>query len=216
MSGGPVMKRSLWLAILALILLPSVAAVAQPVGGDDVTIHQFFLPGTNTSGWRIHGSRTAMGVIIQDRINAARGYKSLIQFSHNERAAMTVTNVAMPIAGTTGRGTTTNVAGVTRQRMSTAGSIVGIAIASSAVITFGAAHVEATVLNISTGQTGRTELIATIGAGLSSGNTQFATSTRARDRNPFGTGDAVGCNLSVEASMRPNTAEILCTLIIEH
>ena len=204
-----------WLAsLLALagIGLPSLGSA------QDLTVEQFFLPGTNTSGFRVHASSTEMALTLAGPIRSTGGYKSYIQYSHAEQVVRGASNVAMPIAGTSlGSGSSTGprILGVVRQRMATTGSIIGIAIASSAALTYGAAHVEATITNIAAGQVNRTEFLAVIGGGLT--NTQFATTTRARGRHPFGTGDAVGCNVNVQVDgVRPLTAELLCTLIVEH
>ena len=205
-------RRGWWLASLLLL-----AGLGLPAFGSaqDLTVEQFFLPGTNTSGFRVHASSTEMALTLLGPIRGTGGYKSYIQYSHAEQIVRSATNVAMPIAGTSmGSGSSPLVVGVVRHRMATTGSIIGIAIASSAAMTYGAAHVEATITNIATGQVNRTEFRAVIGGGLT--NTQFATTTRARGSHPFGTGDAIGCNVNVEVIVLPMTAELLCTLIVEH
>ena len=71
---------SVLLAIgLALWLQTPGIAAAQ----SDVSVHQFFLPGTSTVGYRVHASSSEMHVMLgQGDIRASGGYKAPYSFSH--------------------------------------------------------------------------------------------------------------------------------------
>lgn len=198
-------------------LLGISLVLAQTTGPADVEIERFVLPGTTTTGLRVHGARTEMSLRLPaGDIWAEGGYKVAYTYAHGENIVPSVSNSAIPIAGTTRSGDATS--GVPYQRLPSAGSVIGIALASSAALTLGAAHGEAIIFTVG-GQAVRTGFTVPIGAGLGSGGsatTQYNSATRSRlASTPFTAGQAVGCHLTTDARMAPASAELACTIIVE-
>lgn len=200
--------RRVAVAALALVVVTAALLEAQTTGPADREIQRFVLPGSNTTGMRVHSSRTVMSQTLAGNIIATGGYKAAFTYAHPEFVVTTVTNAHLPIAGTPRAGSS----GVAPLMPSTGGSIIGVSIASSAALTRDAAHVEAVMLRGGLGVVA-SGLRAVIGGGLT--NTQFAASTQARGLTNFTATDAVTCRLTTDANVRPLTAQIACTVIVE-
>lgn len=209
------MRRILLIAGLVIALLAG-AAEAQTVGINDQEVQGFFLPATSTKAYRVHASRTAMGLTLaHGTITAAGGYKVPFTFAHGGRTQVSLSAVVMPIAGTVSAAFNTGAVGILYQPTPTPGSIIAIAIASSTALTVGTATAEATVLELAGGAgTARTTGF-TVALDAGTGYTRYRAATQARGLTTFTNGDAVGCNLATSSDFAPTTAEVACTLIVE-
>lgn len=199
---------------VALLLLSAGSAAAQT----DLTIDRFFLPGTSTTGYRVHANTSEMHVTVPSgKIRAAGGYKTPVVFSHASNVVAGLSNQAIPLATT----------GVTYLRPVTAGSIIGVSIGARAALDVGAAHAEATILR--DGSVVATGLIAVIrDSSWSGAQNQFSANSQARDLSQFTTSEAIGCRITTDSTaanqgegtlqnpgFRPLTNEFVCTVTIE-
>lgn len=217
------MKRRLSIALVGLFAFGILAtAFAQTTGIDDREIQRFILPGTNTTGMRVHASRTEMNLRLPaGDIWAAGGYKAVFSFAHNDLIVLGVSNTAAPIAGSSRNivntpGGTGNAAGPLYQQPGYAGSIIGVSLASSTALTTGAAHAEATIFRPNGGSINRTQLRALIAVKTNpQGTDQYNVTTQAKDVSPFTAAEGVGCQLSTSTDLRPQTAVIVCSIIVE-
>ena len=202
--------RRLVLAALAVLLSAGVAGAQT-----DLTHEQINIPGTNTSGFRIHGNTSTVNVTVAGVIAATGGYKVAFPFAHTGSSIVAaLTNSAVPVVGSvSGNITGGGQSGVLYYRTPTAGSIVAISImASTALTTQASAHAEAVVIaGMST--TRRTGFTTVIGATLT--NTQYGSATAARGTYNFTASEGVGCNVSTSTVVTPLTARLTCTLIVE-
>lgn len=190
--------------ILVIVILVLAAPGATPASTHDLTVDQFFLPGTNTSGYRVHTSTTRahMNITIpRGNIWAVGGYKALARFTHPATASQSSANIAL--SGTA----------VTQQRFGYEGSVLGVSVVSSSALTAGTATAVPTIRNLGTVRA--TGLTAAIGTGPTAGHTQFFSRTQARGRDVFGASDEVGCQLTTTSDIAPVGANILCTVIVE-
>ena len=201
------MKRALFVAGLILLAVAGLLE-AQTTSIDDREVQRFVLPGTNTTGMRVHTSAAHMSLTLIGQIAAGGGYKVSFAYAHGENIVQSTTNAVMPIAGTTR--SQDSGSGVSYQRIPYAGSIIGISIGASTALTAGSATAEATIFRsnmvIATG------LTATI---ASSGDLQYATVAQARGLDGFTPAEAIGCRLTTSADLAPRTAEMVCSVIVE-
>lgn len=210
MTRGQIMRRALWLA-LALGIGFGWPSLGQ--AQTDLTVHQFFLPGTNTMGYRVHASRTHMGVQVFGRIHAEGGYRVAYTHAHGDRVVVGSTRVAVPVAGTPANYARFASAGVLYQRVPYQGRVVGIALGSSVAVTAGTITAEATVYD-SINSVER-------GTGLTTGldnaaNTRWNARTISRaSAFAFSPPDAVGCRLTTTTTVTPLSLELVCTVIVE-
>lgn len=207
------MTRARLLLISLLCLLPS-AAWAQ----SDLTQFQLTLPGTvaprNTPSLRVHASTTEGHLTLaHGDIIASGGYKVAYTYSHTGRTQVSLSSVAMPIAGTVAPEVP---AGVLYQRTPSKGSVIGLALASSAALTAGSATCEAVILNAdgNANTTGFQVLIGVAGIPNTFGRTRYNAVTQARGLDPFDFLDAVGANISTSADFAPTTAVLACTVVV--
>ena len=207
------MKRALIVAVLILLAGASLLE-AQTTGINDREIQRFILPGTNTTGMRVHASRVHMSLTLPaGNIIAVGGYKVAFSYAHTGNVSVNISNAAMPVAGTAGPQGPTGplAAGVAYQRTPFAGSVIGVAIGASAALTAGSATAEATIRQFDDAvrATGLTAVIAGTAA------TQFNATAQARGISVFSTTDSIGCRLTTTADIAPLTAEVVCTVIVE-
>lgn len=190
------MRRILGLILLgALLLVPSVAR-----GQTDLSVQQFFLPGTNTSAFRVHTNRTHMNLTIpRGKIQAEGGYKTLLPFTHVATASLS--NFAIGL----------HQSGVTYQRLGSEGSVLGLTFASSEVITAGTADANATIR--SGGEVRSAGLTVRLEPGGQ--RSQYASITQARGLATFTATEEVGCRLNTSSNIAPLSAQLLCTVIVE-
>jgi hypothetical protein len=208
------MTRIVLLAVV-LVGLTAGLAQAQSVGINDQEIQGFFLPGTNTKAFRVHASRTAMGLILaHGDIVAVGGYKVPFTFAHGGRTQVSLSNVAVPVAGTAGASAGSGT-GVLYQPAATRGSIIAIAIASSTALTAGTGTCEATVLEQAGGAGTLRTTGFTVALDAGTGYTRYRATTQARGLTTFTNGDAIGANLSTSSAFAPTSAELACTIIVE-
>ena len=207
------MKRALIVAVLILLAGASLLE-AQTTGINDREIQRFILPGTNTTGMRVHASRVHMSLTLPSgNIIAVGGYKVAFNYAHTGNVSVSISNAAMPIAGTASATGTTGplAAGVAYQRTPYAGSVIAVSCGASAALTAGSATCEATIRNFddTVVATGLTAVISGTGA------TQFNATAQARGLDVFLTTDSIGCRLTTTADIAPLTAEVACTVIVE-
>lgn len=211
------MKRALVILgfLVGCVWASPVAAQPDP---QNITIHQFFLPGTQTSGWRVHGGSTEISLrLAQGDVWAEGGYKVAYAFAHNDYVGIGASDALVPIAGSTWfRQAGTIGVGVPYQLTPYGGSIIGIAISASAALTAGDAHAEAIVFDPSSAGTTATGLTAYIGAEQTAPRRQYRVDTQAKDVDRFVSGNAVGCRMNTGTALAPNTVEIVCTVIVEY
>lgn len=226
------MTHRLGVALVLLLAFGVFAlALAQTTGPDNVEIQRFVLPGTNTTGWRVHasGSQANLRLPAGD-LNASGGYRVAYTFAHGSGVARGTTSVDVPIAGSPNRGEGT-IDGVLHQMFPTAGSVIGLSIGSSVALTAGYAHAQVTVWNrvdatqsavATTADATQTSpsttgLVAMIGSPISLSRTRYATMSRSKDLAPaVPAGDGVGCQITATGDLRPNTAQLTCTVIVEY
>lgn len=195
------MKR---LSAAGVVALLAVAVCPSWVGATnhDFQIQQFFLPGQNRAGFRIHAAvtRNHMNVSIPyGSIWAEGGYKTLVRYTHFATASLTDREL--------GLGTTA----VNYQRFGYQGSVIGITVGASEALTAGRITVEATVRRGGTLiPTGLTAVID--GA---TGPTQFGMRTQGRGLDFFFAADEVGCRLTTTADVAPTRAQVICTVVVE-
>ena len=204
------MKRALIVAGLIVFAVVGLLE-AQTTGITDREIQRFVLPGTNTTGHRVHASRVHMSLTLPSgNIIARGGYKTLIAFAHPEATKASLTNVAMVLAGA---GLRSSNAGVSYQRAAFAGSIIGITLGASTALTTGTATAEATILPFNSTTVQPTGLTVTLDAALAT--SQFNAEERARGLFAFTGADSVGCRITTAATLAPVTGVLACTVIIE-
>ena len=202
------MKRVLIVAGLVLLAAAGLLE-AQSTGPNDQETQRFVLPGTNTTGWRVHASRAHMSLALpRGNIIAAGGYKVAFAYAHGGNVVVNSTNVAMPILGTASQVSAISP-GVLYQRVPYEGSIMAISIGASAALTAGTVTAEATIR-----RPDGTVYPSGLTAALTTGD-QFATNTQARGRSVFTDLEGVGCRLTATSAVTPVTAEVLCTVIVE-
>ena len=203
------MKRALIVAGLIIFAVVGLLE-AQTTGINDREIQRFVIPGTaNLTGWRVHASAIAahMSLVIpRGTIVAAGGYKTMLHFAHNEQTVPALTNNAMPLAGSARGGDAG--AGVNYQRMPFGGSIMGLAIGTSAAVTAGRITARATVLRIGN-VVYATGLTALLDAG------QYQVNQQERGIDTFTSGEGIGCQLTTSADYAPATSETVCTVVVE-
>lgn len=211
------MRRFGRIALVALIALGlAVSALAQTTGVFDQEIQRFVLPGTNTTGLRVHGSSTEMHLRLPaGDIVAQGGYKVAWSYAHGDNVVPNVSNSNAPIAGSANAVSAPLGGGVFHQLFPTAGSILAVAIGSNTALTAGYAHVEATIFDVSAATTTRTTLRALIGSPIGGSATRYAVTTAAKDTHTVPAGDAVGCQISTTVDIAPTGAELVCTLVVE-
>ena len=203
------MKRALLVAPLIVLAL-AAPLEAQTTGIEDREIQRFVLPGTNTTGFRVHANRSHMNLTLPSgNIVAIGGYKVAVAFAHPENMKPSLTNEAMPLVGTARPGDSGS--GVPYQRTPFAGSIIGIAIGASTALTAGSATAEATIRELS--GTVRAMGLTAVISGTAA--TQYNATAQARDLDRFTSSDGVGCRITTSSNLAPVTAEIVCTVIIE-
>lgn len=190
---------------VALLLLVGVGPAA---GQSDLTQFQINVPGSNTSGFRVHGNSSTVNLTVVGEVTAGSGYKTVTVYSHNGRVVTNTTDTAVPLAGTASV-TVGGNAGTLYRSVAGAGSIIAVAIGASTAVTANAAHAEATIL--SSGTKLATGLIAVIGKGLT--NETYAITTQARGIDIFKSTEQVGCQLTIDSGFTPVTAGLACTVI---
>lgn len=204
------------IGVVALVVVLATAALleAQSAGVNDQEIQRFTLPGSNTTGFRVHGSSAAMNLTLPaGDILASGGYKVAYTYAHSENIVVNTSGAAVPVAGTVRASTSTSATtGVPFQTVPSAGSIIGVAIGARSALTRDAAHTEATILR--NGATVTTGLRALIGAGLT--YTQYAVTTQARGTDVFYAGEGVGCNVTIDSLITPTANQIVCTVIVSY
>ena len=196
------MKRIILAVLLALLVLPTVASAQA-----DLTVDQFFLPGSNTSGYRVHASTTSSHLNVSlpsGAVWAERGYKEVVRFSH--LAATGLTNTNLSIHGQSRLAAT----GGTFQRLGYEGSILGVTLTSSAALTAGTATAEPTVQNA--GVVRGSGLTVVLSA---AGPPQYASRIQARGVTTFDSGHEVGCRITTTNDLAPVNAELLCGVTVE-
>lgn len=208
------MRRRIGIALLFVFAFGVIAtAMAQTTGINDQEIQRFILPGTNTTGWRVHANRTEMNLRIPaGDIWASGGYKVQYGFSHGRRIVQNTSNSAAAAVGTIG---VSGTSGVLYAPTPYAGSVIAVAIASSQALTAGYAHAEATVYQVAGNQTFRTGLTALIGFAGTGISTRSARATQAKDLDRFLATEGVGCQMTTTSDLTPASAELLCTVVVE-
>ena len=208
------MKRILSLRRVSLALVLVLLAVAglleaQTTSTQDREIQRFVIPGTaNTTGYRVHASATAahLGVAIpRGNIAAMGGYKTMIHFAHGDQTSATLTDSIVPLAGSARP--SDSGSGVNYQRMPYTGSIMAVAIGSSAAVTAGRITARATILRA--GGVYRTNLTTILDGG------QYQVAQQERGIDIFNATEGIGCQLSTTSNFAPVTAEVICTIIVE-
>ena len=190
------MKRIILAVLVALLAAPALVAAQT-----DLTVDQFFLPGSNTSGYRVHASAAHMTVSLpHGRITADGGYKTVFQFAHVATASLT--NQAIAVAGY----------GVLYQPSTATGSVIGVGIAASEPITAGRATARAVVRN-RLNDIMPTRLTVAIGDGERS--RRFNAATQARGLDYFDYTMAIGCDLTTTSAITPTNAQLLCSVVVE-
>lgn len=211
------MRQRIGIGLVLLLALGLVAtALAQTTGINDREIQRFVLPGTNTTGFRVHASASEMNIRLPvGDIWAAGGYKTRFSFAHGDRIVINVSNSAMPIAGTSKTSLPT-LDGPLYQQPGYSGSVIGVSIASTTTFTAGYAHAEATIYSVTGAVAKRTGLIALIGdiPGLA-GRRQYHVNTQGKDISTFGATEGVGCNLNTTSTAAPTTLVVVCGVIVE-
>lgn len=207
------MKRRIGVTLLFLFAFGVIAtALAQTTGVNDVEIERFVLPGTNTTGFRVHGNRTEMNLRLPaGDIWAQGGYKVQYGFSHGRRIVQGTSNSNAAAVGTIG---VSGTSGVLYASTPYAGSVVAVAIASSQALTAGYAHAEASVYQVAGDQIFRTGLTAMIGF-TETGFTRSRASSQAKDLDRFLATEGVGCQMTTTSDLTPASAELLCTVVVE-
>ena len=203
------MKRAL---IVAGLIIVAVAGLleAQTTGINDREIQRFVLPGTNTTGLRVHASNVHMSLALpRGNIAAMGGYKVAFVYAHGDQSRINLTASAMPIAGTIRP--SDSGSGVSYQRVPFKGSVIGVAIGASTALTAGTATAEATILRAGdlVDPTGLTVVLSSVGS------TQYNAARQDREISNFTALEGVGCRLTTNAAFAPTTAELVCTVIIE-
>lgn len=202
------MKRALIIASVVVLALAALLE-AQTTGINDQETQRFVLPGTNTTGFRVHASNAHMSVSIpRGNIAAMGGYKVAFVYAHGDQSSASLTNSVMPVAGTTRP--SDSGSGIAYQRVPFKGSVIGVAIGASTALTAGTATAEATIL-----RAGDVVFGTGLTTVLSSSSPQYNAAQRERDLSTFTAVEAVGCRLTTNAAFAPVTAELVCTVIIE-
>jgi len=210
------MQRATSFLIAAVCLALGSSALAaehQGSGVGDVRAQQFFLPGTNTLGSTIHGSRTVMGLRLpQGFVVATGGYKIALTYSHSSQLAYGSTNVEIPVAGSVIQAQAALGSGVLYQRMPSEGTILAVSISARAAVTTAAAHAQATLNGVGI------PLRAVIGAGLAQTRFNSATASTINQEQRFVAGDRVGCQLTTDATIAPVgiNNDIICTVTVRY
>lgn len=192
------MRRRLGTALVLLGTLWLAPALAW--AQTDLSVEQFFLPATSTSGYRVHTSRTHMNVTIpRGNVWAVGGYKTPLQFAHVATASLS--NFAIGLGQS----------GVTAQRLGNEGNVLGLTFASSEVITAGTADANATIR--SGGEIRSAGLTLRLEPGGQ--RSQYGSITQARGLATFTATEEVGCRLTTSATIAPASAQLLCTVIVD-
>ena len=200
------MKRALIIASVVVLALAALLE-AQTTGINDQETQRFVLPGTNTTGYRVHASNAHMSIAIpRGNIVAAGGYKTLIHFAHGDQTSATITGSIMPLAGSARP--SDSGSGVNYQRMPYGGSIMAVAIGASSAVTAGRITARATVLRIG-GVVYLTGLTALLDGG------QYQVSQQERGIDTFTSGEGIGCQLTTTSNYTPVTSEVVCTVVVE-
>ena len=201
------MRRAFWLTLAIVLLLPAAAVAAN----HDREVQQFFLPGTNTSGFRVHSARAALAhmnlTIPRGNIWAVGGYKTPLRFVHTALSGL-------PPAALTAVAIGLDTTGVLYQRLGYEGNVIGLTLAASDALTAGTATARATIRKTTAGTVtvGLTQLTVTLGG---AGPSQFASATQARGRDTFRADQEVGCQLTTSANIAPGGAQLACTVVVD-
>ena len=205
-------------AVVVLVVAVGSAALleAQSTGINDQEVQGFVLPGTSTKASRVHANRSHMSLALPyGNIIAQGGYKIAYVYAHPNNIRASLSNSAMTIAGTGSERDNNSASGVYYQRPPYAGSIIGISAGASTALTAGSVTLEATVL--------RKGLTPVVGTGLttvlsSAAAVQYNANAQPRNHylSTFYPGDLIGCRLTSSGDLAPATAEIACTLVVEH
>ena len=196
------MRRAFWLTLAVVLLLPTGAAATN----HDRDVQQFFLPATNTPGFRVHTARAALAhmnlTIPRGNIWAVGGYKTPVRFTHVATASLAAFAIGL------------HQSAVTYQRLGYEGNVLGLTLAASDALTAGTATAVATIRRTAAGTVtvAPTQLSVTIGG---PGPSQFASRTQARGRDTFRADQEVGCQLTTSADIAPVGAQLACTVVVD-
>lgn len=210
------MKRRFVALVLGLLM----AGVAWPAWGQtDLSVQQFFLPGTNTSGYRVHANTTEMNLTLAGDLYARGGYKVAYVFSHGSAAAANATTHA-PVAGLGLSSSYRQLLTPIFQMMPFTGSVRAVTIWSSHPLTGGSAHAEATIFQAGLAapfdQGIGTGLIARIGvAGSGYLNDQVAASAQGPNVDVFNNPQQIGCRIGTQTGLVPLPI-LVCTVVVEY
>lgn len=160
----------------------------------------------------LSGAGAALAGIQNDSLEADFGFRVALQFAHNNLSAGDGGSPTIPIAGT--RDTSAASQANTEYAMPFSGRILGIGAVSNTALTTGAAHFIVTVNSVEVANTG----VALSASGSTTSNTRSLVD-RFTKSSPytFSAGDRIGVamNTSPPATIGPDTADIVVTVIVD-
>src|SRR3990167_171125 len=216
------MKRRLSVVLVGLFAFGVIAvAFAQTTGINDQETRRLILPGTNTTGERVHANRTEMNLRLPaGDIWASGGYKNVFAYAHGDFAIPNISATAAPLAGSSRfvnvSGSLGTATGPLYQQPGYAGSIIGVSLALNTALTTGAAHAEATIFTLNGGAIVRTQLRALVAVKTDpQGTDQYNVTTQAKDVDVFTAAQGVGCQINTSSDLRPLNALGVCSVIVE-